>query len=365
MLRISEKHINALRRAETVATVRDALASAIQLELATIPVYLTALFSLKQNGNRAAGALVQGVVVEEMAHLTLAANTLIAIGGTPRIAAAGHGLHFPGPLPLGIDDGLHVSLGALTRQHVHDVFMAIERPDTAHILPGELAPNPPPSVPGEYASIGDFYGAIIDALARLERSGAHCFAEPRLDRQVDIAAWFPPIHGRSLSGLVDSLASATAALETIVVQGEGAPLDEGFTPLDGTGESYAHYFMFGEIFHGRRLVPDPAAPSGWSYAGNGVPLDESMVYPLLQDAALSDYAPGSGAQVAGQQFYDTYQRLLRTLDTVFNGAPAMLDAAMGIMYELKLAAQKVVRHPAGPDRPDLVAAPPFMLTRAR
>ncbi|RBH51872.1 hypothetical protein C3F00_033145, partial [Pseudomonas sp. MWU13-2860] len=52
------------------------LAGAVRLELSTIPTYLTALFSIKPGQNQEARALVQSVVVEEMLHMTLAANTL-------------------------------------------------------------------------------------------------------------------------------------------------------------------------------------------------------------------------------------------------------------------------------------------------
>jgi hypothetical protein len=363
MIRISERHLEALAGAINIGPVQDALANALQLELATIPPYLTALFSIKQNANRAAGALVQTVVMEEMLHLTLACNTLIAIGGTPHIAAAATALFYPGTLPLSVDDGLRVRLAALSVQQVHDVFMAIEQPDSDNILPGETAPHPPPRVPGEYASIGDFYNAIIGALVRLEAAGLDCFAHPRLDWQVDVAKWFPPTGSTYPDGKVFDLASASAALNTIIAQGEGAPVGKHYSPFDGEG-AYAHYFLFGEIYHGQRLRPDAAAPSGWSYSGEAVPIDPALVYSLLENAALSDYAPGSGPAITGAQFYATYQRLLTALDTVFNGQPDALNAALGIMYELKLVAGKVMQFPADPALPAVIAAPPFMRTRA-
>ena len=105
---------------------------------------------------------------------------------------------------------------------------------------------------------------------------------------------------------------------------------------------------------------DDCSPSGWSYTGEPVPLDETGVFNLLPNAALSDYPAGSGAAVSGAQFYQSYQNLLAALDRTFNGQPQQLDAAIGIMYELKLVAQKVMQHPVGTSTPDVVAAPPFM-----
>jgi hypothetical protein len=91
-----------------------------------------------------------------------------------------------------------------------------------------------------------------------------------------------------------------------------------------------------------------------------VPFDPAEVHDFPDNAALSSYAPGSAAAVAAEQFYETYVRLLAALDRTFNGIPTQLDAALGIMYELRLVAQRVLMHPANPDDPGgPVAAPPF------
>lgn len=370
MIRIHSKHIEALEAAQTIDPVHDALASALQLELATIPVYLTGLFSLKPGVKRETVALVQSVVVEEMLHLTFVCNTLIAIGGTPQIAAAGKSLQYPGPLPLSVDDGLQVSLGALTRQQVQQVFMAIEKPATSAILPGEREPNPPPAIPGEYASIGDFYLALIAALHRFP---GH-FDPGSVERQVDAGKWFALPEGTGPDGKVRDAASAERVLRAIMWQGEGrsdaSPYACDTAALQtarerGTPVEFAHYYKFGEIYHGKCLVPDASAPSEWSYSGAAVALDDSMVYRFLPNATLSDYDPQCGAAIAGQQFYQAYERLLQGLDRAFQGTPSALEAALGVMYELKLVAQKVVQFPASQDDPQVIAAPPFMLTRAQ
>ena len=75
-----------------------ALQTAIELEHSTIPVYLTALYSIKPNANREVAALIRSVVIEEMLHMALACNILISIGGSPSIGqpgfiAAAHDLH--------------------------------------------------------------------------------------------------------------------------------------------------------------------------------------------------------------------------------------------------------------------------------
>ncbi|MFZ2406381.1 MAG: ferritin-like protein [Methylobacter sp.] len=364
MLLIKVEIIERLRAAKNITDIQGLLAAAYAVELATLPTYLTGAFSVKPGYNQEALALVQSVAYEEMLHMTLACNLLIAIGGNPDILKTGLSLQFPTPLPLGVDEGLTVSLRPLNKLQVQEVYMGIERPDTKAILPGETCVHPLSVLKDEqgYASIGDFYDAILAKLAEFTAAGNDPFADPRTDRQVDITDWFPPT--RCGNGKVTNLYSAKAVVDTILVQGEGANVgDDPIDPTGGFGGSFAHYFKFGEIYNGRRLIQDSAAASGWSYSGAPVALDEQGVYDFLPNAAVSDYVPGSAAHVAAVEFYNVYKRLLASLDRVFNGAPDELKSALGVMYELKLVAQKVAQCPAYPAEPaGPVAAPPFMLT---
>ncbi|RDU98011.1 ferritin-like domain-containing protein [Trinickia dinghuensis] len=360
MLKIRSDIMRKLEATANIADVRDMLAGAVLLEYATIPPYLTALFSIKE-GNREARALVHSIVIEEMLHMTLAANTLIAIGGNPRIVADGLSLQYPGPLPMCVDEGLIVTLNSLTKEQTGTVFMEIERPDTHATLPGETAPQID-TMQG-YASIGQFYKAIIKKLTELNARDPSIFAHPRLEQQIDISKWFPPEIQRYPEGKVFDIDSARVVLETIIRQGEG--MDDGTDPIkpkEDPGGNYAHYFKFGEIFYGQRLVRDKEAESGWSYTGEPVPLDEKTIIKLYPNAALSDYRPGSGAYIAGKQFYEAYRSLMISLDQTFNGSPESLNAALGIMFELKLVAQQVMQFRISDTVPPVYAAPPFMLS---
>ncbi|MGG1948743.1 ferritin-like protein [Trinickia sp. NRRL B-1857] len=358
MLKVRKEIIDKLNAATDVTPVQESLKAAVLTELMTIPPYLTALFSIAE-GNDEPRKLVHSVVVEEMLHMTLAANTLIAIGGTVPILALGTSVRYPSTFPLDVDDGLVVSLASLSTEQTHDVFMAIERPDTTAVLPGESAPLPPVGTPQGYASLGDFYNAVIEALKRL---GSGIFAKPRVDRQVAISGWFNyEIDGAS-DGRVSSFASAQAVLNKIVAQGEGLQIvHDRIDPKDGD-KTYAHYFKFGEIYHGKQLIPDKNDVSGWSYTGPDVGLETGRIRTVQKNAALSDYTAGSGAYIAGSAFYGAYCRLLKALDETFNGNPAKLDSAMGIMFELKLLARQVMRFRVSQSA---FAAPPFMPDHSR
>ncbi|MCK6586937.1 MAG: ferritin-like protein [Polyangiaceae bacterium] len=363
MILVEQNLIARAREARGVDDVIAALEGAIQLELSTLPPYLTGAFSLKPGANDEARVLVQSVVIEEMLHMALAANTAVAIGGDPPIRKLGLALKYPGPLPMSIDPALTVTLGSLTTAQLKNVFMAIERPDTTAVLPGEdpaVAQRVADMKAKGFGSIGDFYDAIIVALKRLVKTGQDPFANPRLERQLDLSRWFPTSVPRNPTCRVTDLPSAEAALRTIVRQGEGANVGhDPINPHAGGGEM-AHYFKFGEIAFEHRLIRDPSDPSGWSYTGEPVPLDTSGVYTFPENAHVSDYPPGSAAGLTGAAFYEAYLRLLAALDVTWNGRPEMFNSALGIMFELKLVAQQVVQHLVNPTNPNgPVAAPPF------
>ena len=69
----------------TLAWLRKALQSAVTLEFATLPPYLTALWSIKDEMHPAAIS-IREAVQEEMQHMGYVCNMLKAIGETPRIA---------------------------------------------------------------------------------------------------------------------------------------------------------------------------------------------------------------------------------------------------------------------------------------
>ena len=90
----------------TPEAIATALQHAVELEHATIPTYLYALYSLTPGKNDAIAEIIDSVVVEEMLHMTLACNVLNAIGGSPQVDKPGFIPTFPGPLPGGVEDQL-------------------------------------------------------------------------------------------------------------------------------------------------------------------------------------------------------------------------------------------------------------------
>lgn len=312
MIEIERSYLDAVRAASTPSDLHESLQSAIVLELATIPPYLTAYFSLKPGPNNEVGELVRSVVIEEMLHLTIASNVLNAIGGRPVLDSRRAVLDYPSQLPMGVAGGVTVHIGPMSIAQT-ELFMEIEQPE-----------DPIAQRAGsDIVTIGDFYAAIIEKLKEL---GEPAFATPSAPQVT--APWF----GSSQLFAVTDVASATRALNIVVEQGEGT----ASSPEDGDGE-LAHYYRFAEIKHGRRLVPDPTAEEGYSYTGAPVVFTPSDVHPMITDPQPSFYPPGTQAGRLTAEFGRSFRHLLVALQKTFTGHPSALNAAMGIMYELRLA----------------------------
>jgi hypothetical protein len=187
----------------SIESLRQHLQTAIELEHSTLPPYLCALYSLKEGSNDEARAVLQSVALEEMLHLTLAANILNAVGGAPALDSPRLLPSHPTTLPHS-DGSIVLSLRPFSRDAVEG-FMAVERP----------APTDSASEDENYATIGQFYRAIDEALVRLSAEiGEAALFSGDPSRQVTDALYYGGA-GRIIT--VTDLASARRALREIVV----------------------------------------------------------------------------------------------------------------------------------------------------
>jgi hypothetical protein len=274
--------------------------------------------------NDAIGDLIRSIVFEEMAHMTLACNILNAIGGAPVIDQPGFIPTYPGPLPGGVDASLTVGLEAFSKKVVKSVFMEIEEPE----LPNEF---PSAAADSTQTTIGMFYTTVSDAIGR---AGPSLFASPSNPQVTGVFSQF------GVTAITD-VASAQAAIETIIDQGEGTqrnPMDA----VEGGGEP-AHYYRFAEIWHGNRLVSTGAPSTApvkeqYAYRGTEIPFDPTGVRPARANPTETTLpvAPGvPNPRLACQTFNYTYTSLLKFLHTTFNGDPSAIEPAIGLMESLK------------------------------
>ena len=316
MIKLQPGIISGIRSASSADELGVYLQSAIKLEHSTIPPYLTAMFSLRSGTNAQIARQIQEIVIEEMLHMAIASNILIAIGGSPSINGSDFVPSYPGPLPMNIGD-LEVGIEAFSIGLVKNTFMAIEEPEN---------PIPIKTVDAlgaeEYATIGQFYDAIKDQIQAL---GPSIFVKPTAPPQVVSPEWF----GERLFVITDPY-TACQAIDLIKIEGEGT----SESPFEAPGDP-AHFYRFGEIAAGRKIVE---TPTGFAYGGEPILFDPSGVWPLRPNCKIADFAPGTQARTRIEAFAYNYSALLNALHNTFNGAPWQLDTAIGVMYDLRTSA---------------------------
>lgn len=300
--------------------LRDALQIAIQLELSTLPPYLIARWTIKDPSDPIAESIME-IRGEEMLHFGLACNLLASIDGFPLIAHSDVVPKYPAPLPGGVRPGLEVKLRKLSRDQAA-VFMEIEYPQHGPITLVEST---------SLVTIGEFYQKILQDFQRLN---------PPLvtNRQIEKSFHF----GRLFK--IDTPKKFAEAIRIINLQGEGSST----SPEEADGD-LAHYYRFGEVFHGRRYVKNEAGR--WDYLGDPLPM------PAVHD--MADIPPGGyrKSDVPDSAIWDLIERFDRAYsdmlhklqETWHNGTPASLGQAVSAMMDMGTIGEELItkRLPGG------------------
>jgi hypothetical protein len=310
----------------------------MQLEHATIPPYLTALYSLKPGSNLDAQHILRVVVVEEMLHLTLAANILNAIGGQPDLTAPGFVPRYPAYLPDGETD-FTVGVAAFSKATL-GTFLKIESPahapeGSAPVIGHKRRSGLGSTADGRrFATIGEFYRDIEFTIASLrEELGPSLFCGDA-DRQVTPEYYYS---GGGMLFPVTDFDSVRRAIELIVGQGEGIT----HAVFDSQGEM-AHYYRFDQLNQGRyyQRGDTPGKPTG-----PALKVDWSAVYPIGTDLKLADYRAFPEVQRAATAFNESYGKFLAVLTAAYNGRPRLLLEAVPMMFRFRDQFLQLVHHP--------------------
>ncbi|HSM02360.1 MAG TPA: ferritin-like domain-containing protein [Acidimicrobiia bacterium] len=276
---------------DSIQALREHVALARQVEMSTIPPYLYAAYSIKGETSEARDIIIS-VVVEEMLHLALTTNLLLALGGEPDFDALIP--HYPSLLAHHTPD-LLLELKRCTPEVITDTFMVIERPE---------AVDAPPEA-DDYETLGQFYAALELAIHELGGT-TDLFADHRPDRQLADPSFYGPVAfdaedsgGLMLIGDIDS---ACAAIDVIVDQGEG--LGDHLW-ADPEHRELTHYHKFIQLADGTMPIGET-----WPVADNPkvVALPEEIrpaaqlfnaMYMLLFDTMKRMYSPGAdqGAEI--------------------------------------------------------------------
>jgi Ferritin-like len=309
----------------------ELLQKALELELFTIPPYLTALYSIKdgvKGRNSYSANIILSVVMEEMLHATLVANVMNAVGAKPLVSPElSKGklkkCQYPSSMPH-IRKDLKVSLSRFSRDAILD-FRKIEEPEKPEEWQESIENQ-------QIHSIGHLYQIVLEHLIAL----ANDLGEKKLfvgnqNLQIDFDKYYGA-HGRAIR--VEGLADAMAAVSEVSQQGEGRVHVTNLTGdellFHQPGE-VAHYYRFQQILaehfydRGSDLTLRPSGPR--------LPVYWSAVYKIRPLPDKDSTGPAGLAELL-TSFDATYTDLMKAIHKGFNGEPKVLTEATQIMKTL-------------------------------
>lgn len=248
------------------------LQHAIDLELWTIPLYLTSLYSIKDlkklrpENYPDDAKLILSVVVQEMLHLELVCNICNALGYAPKISQpvydGSKGVPFIHPDKLLLPEILKdykVKPGALNYESLK-LFCVIELP--------HLKVEPDWDKLRSYDSIATLYTALEIGIQKFWNE---CYVgDERNTRQKENFNEYHNQEDKShgFSQIVNSLDSALKAVEAIVAQGEGAdsrnvptdyrpiiPVETKRIDAGWFKANLSHYHKFRLLLHHHKTLP--------------------------------------------------------------------------------------------------------------
>ena len=283
---------------ETVDELAMHLLHAAQLEMSTIPLYLYPAYSIQTRGYSqwdpgvSAFRAIRSVVIEEMLHLALARNLMVAIGCGDRITFYDKDFvpKYPSPMLHRIPT-LMLNLEPCSQDLMKSIFMPLELP--------EKTDAPPEG--GQYHTIGQFYKAIQDGFDALD--GPELWKHNRPELQYSHAYWNNDGGGSPV--VVTDLESAKEAILTIVEQGEGIDPDRGTVPIDPTKptpglDELSHYAKFKRIADGIDKI--------------------GVVYPVPTNPRAADLQTEGSASKLIDLFNAAYCFVLCILDEIYSAS---------------------------------------------
>ncbi|HEX2194191.1 MAG TPA: ferritin-like protein [Candidatus Limnocylindria bacterium] len=343
------------------------LGKAAELEHLVMCQYLYAAFSLKES--EAEGLAEEHVATvkrwrrdllelaeQEMLHLALVQNLLAAVGAAPRLARPNLPLP-PRAYPAGVQIAL-MPFGEEALRH----FAFLERPEGmqmddvegfAALAKAAELPDPEEDEIGprmqDFDTIGHLYRSIEDALAEL----AGRMGEPGLFIGPERAQATPADFRWDELVPVRDMASASAAIETIVEQGEGA-----------RGDWHDAHFgrlirMLDDYLELRQADPtfEPARPVLLAHVRPPASGAEVVLITEPFTARVTDLL---------NAVYEVILQLLARYFTNTDESPAQLstlaDVAVGLMYgAVKPLGGLITRLPVGVERPGVTTGPALEL----
>ena len=314
--------------------LRDQLQIGLRLELATIPLYITSLYSIGDGCNPQVYKTIRSILMQEMLHMALVGNIINAMNkGHPLIDSPDVAPKYPSiGLPGCVHPSLNVYLGKTSKEHIYNVPLVLEKPKLSCVIDEhpEVSEN----------TIGEFYTEIEHCIQKLEEKGEEVFQPNNLQ-----ISW-PWTPSKELGTLfvVENDTTALDAIREIKEQGEGASPVKPDVDLSKGGQ-LGHYYQLMEIVCGKKLVK--VDDKHYAYRGDEIPFDSKGVWPMRDNP--SKEGTSGNCYTEARAFHTTYRKLLRELQATFSGEPERITSALTIMESLLVHGKRVMRVPLSPD----------------
>lgn len=370
-------------RDDVLARLKRDLQTAVEIELATIPIYLYTYYSLVRNdvsgevisdaqlfANKA-GGIIMSVAVEEMLHMSLSANILWSMGVMPQLYGKAPqsyptGLPYHNPQgPAGPDGqtAVQIPLAKLGFEQLWH-FLQIEYPEQWNAPPqdsnwdtiGQFYSYIRCLLNSRFLENGDFrQGSVQNAIQPFNYSPNNVDTiypsagfdpwKPAPPAQV---SWADPVQGAAAAAIypdaedshagatpliaVQSILDAATAIDTICDQGEGVPIPgTGPSPDDDPSKTEAsHYVKFLTLqaqffdYAGTAEVRPPQPPAPTEVIQPGISQEALLATGVLvnvPDSPVAAHYPPLYADIAN--FCSAcFQYMLVMTETVYLVPPA-------------------------------------------
>ncbi len=320
--------------------LKELLNSAVVLEFATIPIYLQAMWSIKDNNCEVAKS-IRNIFQEEMLHMAMVCNMIAGIGGEPKIYDPENGLKFPSGLPGGVHPELFLYLEGLNDCSLRN-FIEIELPEeiaeiydyeTKELVTlgglcdkeGNIGEKKHVQSHEHNTTIGELYDRINELFQELQ---------PKMNVERQLAG--------PLSWWVMSDAdSVSKAIDMIKEQGEGS---ENVTPASTGMDNLAHFYRFWEVFYQKKIVEE----------GDKYYFKDPMPRPEIYNMARIPEGGYQKSEVAPEVWHLIYEfdkaytdlvKLLQDAWAIDGRGQAALVNAIEVMFKLERYALPLIKTP--------------------
>lgn len=332
------RSVEADNHEDKLYVLKELLNSAVILEFATIPIYLQAMWSIKDNNCEVAQS-IRNIFQEEMLHMAMVCNMIAGIGGEPKIYDPKNGLKYPAGLPGGVHPDLYLYLEGLNDCSLRN-FIEIELPDRiAEIYDYDTK---------ELVKLGGLCNKDGEEIKRAEQSHEHNTTIGELyDRINELFQEIQPEMNveRQLAGplawwVMEDAQSVSKAIDMIKEQGEGS---ENVSPVV-EGDNLAHFYRFWEVYYKKKLVEE----DGKYYFKDPMPRPETLSIARVPEGGYQEEDVTPEVWHLIHEFDKAYTELVKLLQdawAVEGRGQAALVNAIEVMFKLEKFALPLMQIP--------------------